>query len=53
MVPLDDAVPRRALYALTPATGARPAAHRFVAELGAALEDTAGIDRGAPSSKGT
>ena len=37
MVALDDAVPRRALYALTPAAGARPAARAFVAALRAAL----------------
>ena len=36
-VALDDAVPRRALYALTPAAGVRPAATAFVAALAAAL----------------
>ena len=37
MIPLRDAVPRRAFYALTPAAGARPAAHDFVAALAEAL----------------
>jgi DNA-binding transcriptional LysR family regulator len=32
-VPLDDAVPRRSLYALTAASGVRPAARAFVAAL--------------------
>src|SRR5215211_1645197 len=38
MVPLDDRVPRRALYALTAASGVRPPARDFVAALAAALE---------------
>jgi DNA-binding transcriptional LysR family regulator len=33
MVPLDDAVPRRSLYALTAASGVRPVASAFVAAL--------------------
>jgi DNA-binding transcriptional LysR family regulator len=36
-VALDDAVPRRLLYALTPAAGARPAARLFVDALRAAI----------------
>jgi DNA-binding transcriptional LysR family regulator len=34
---VEDAVPRRALYALTPAAGTRPAAAAFVAAVAAAL----------------
>jgi DNA-binding transcriptional LysR family regulator len=37
MLPLRDAVPRRHLYALTPAAGTRPAALAFVDALAAAL----------------
>ena len=37
MLPLRDAVPRRQLYALTPAAGTRPAALAFVAALAAAM----------------
>ena len=37
LVELEDAVPRRALYALTPAAGTRPAATAFVAAVAAAL----------------
>ena len=37
MVPLDQG-PRRALYALTAASGARPPAREFVAALGHAFE---------------
>ncbi len=37
LVALDDGVPRRSLYALTPAAGARPAARAFVAAAAAAL----------------
>ncbi len=36
-VPLDDAVPRRSLYALTAASGVRPAARAFVAALARAV----------------
>jgi DNA-binding transcriptional LysR family regulator len=39
-VALDDAVPRRLLYALTPAAGVRPAARVFVDALRDALSDT-------------
>jgi DNA-binding transcriptional LysR family regulator len=39
MVGLDDRVPRRALYALTAASGVRPPARDFVAALAAALSD--------------
>jgi DNA-binding transcriptional LysR family regulator len=52
LVPLDDAVPRRALYALTPAAGARPSAGAFVAELAAALADVGGIDPAPQASRG-
>jgi DNA-binding transcriptional LysR family regulator len=38
-VPLDDAVPRRLLYSLTPAAGVRPAARLFVDALRDALSD--------------
>jgi DNA-binding transcriptional LysR family regulator len=44
MIALDDAVPRRSLYALMPAAGARPAAEAFVDELAAALAAVQGID---------
>src|SRR5829696_2901469 len=44
LVALDDAVPRRALYALVPAAGVRPAAEAFVDELAAALAGAPGID---------
>ena len=37
MLPLRDTVPRRDLYALTPAAGTRPAALAFVAALAAAM----------------
>ena len=37
LVELENAVPRRALYALTPAAGTRPAATAFVAAVAAAL----------------
>ena len=37
LIPLTDEVPRRQLYALTPAAGTRPAAHAFVAALAAAV----------------
>jgi DNA-binding transcriptional LysR family regulator len=40
-VPLDDAVPRRSLYALTPASGVRPAARAFLAGLERAVSDPA------------
>jgi DNA-binding transcriptional LysR family regulator len=39
MIPLRDAVPVRAVYALTPAAGTRPAALAFVAALTEALGD--------------
>jgi DNA-binding transcriptional LysR family regulator len=39
-VPLEDDVARRALYALTPASGVRPPAREFVAGLRAALEQS-------------
>ena len=39
MAALDDRVPRRALYALTAASGVRPPARDFVAALAAALSD--------------
>jgi DNA-binding transcriptional LysR family regulator len=47
VLPLEDAVPRRALYALTPASGVRPAARAFV--------DAAarGIEAAAKTSKRT
>jgi DNA-binding transcriptional LysR family regulator len=38
MVPLEAGVPRRALYALTAASGVRPPAGEFIAALRAALE---------------
>ncbi len=44
MLALDDAVPRRALYALMPAAGVQPAAEAFVDELAAALAVVPGID---------
>jgi DNA-binding transcriptional LysR family regulator len=37
-VPLEDTVPRRALYALTPAAGVRPAARDFVAAVAAGID---------------
>ena len=39
ILPLEDAVPRRHLYALTPAAGTRPAALELVAALAAALPE--------------
>ena len=43
-VPLEDSVPRRAVYALTAASGARSAAHDLVAGLAAAFENLSGND---------
>jgi DNA-binding transcriptional LysR family regulator len=44
MVPLEDRVPRRAVYALTAASGVRPAARDLVAGLAAAFEHLSGND---------
>jgi DNA-binding transcriptional LysR family regulator len=38
VVALEDRVPRRAVYALTPAAGVRPAARAFVAAARAGIE---------------
>jgi DNA-binding transcriptional LysR family regulator len=45
VVPLEDRVPRRALYALTPASGARPAARAFVDAAAAGIEVAARTSR--------
>jgi DNA-binding transcriptional LysR family regulator len=45
VLPLEDTVPRRALYALTPASGVRPAARAFVDAAAAGIEAAAATSR--------
>jgi DNA-binding transcriptional LysR family regulator len=45
LVELEDAMPRRALYALTPVSGVRPAASEFVAAVAAGIETAAATSK--------
>jgi DNA-binding transcriptional LysR family regulator len=47
VLPLEDTVPRRSLYALTPAAGVRPAAREFVEAAAAGIEAAAATSRAA------